>query len=99
MKTVCKEFAGKDGPNRITKRLLAVPLEPELVAVATAFVVLQEARHAADYDLGSPMNRLDVNQKIALAKKAFRDWEVVSNTANARVFLAALLLQNRWNKA
>jgi hypothetical protein len=72
------------------------PLEPEFNRIANAFVELQEARHTADYDAGTPFDRNDVLQKIDLAERAFSDWDTVKNRPNANVFLAALLLNSYW---
>ena len=66
--------------------------------VATAFADLQEARHQADYDLSEVLTRVDVLQKLALARQAFADWQAIKGTPNAAVFLAALLLQRHWSQ-
>lgn len=100
MKTVCQQFSrsNKAGLGGGTKELATDPIEPELVKVAAAFVYLQEARHEADYDTALSLVRLDVQFKIAKAEQAFQDWRTIRNTSNAKVFLAALLLQSSWNK-
>jgi len=77
-------------------QLVMAPLEPEFNRIANAFVELQEARHTADYDAGTPFDRNDVLQKIDLAERAFSDWDTVKNRPNANVFLAALLLNSYW---
>lgn len=100
MKTVCQQFAKgrKADLGGGTKELATDPIEPALVNLAAAFVDLQEARHQADYDLSRTFIRLDVLSKVNSAEQAFRDWGSVKGQPNAVVFLAALLLQNRWNK-
>jgi hypothetical protein len=102
MKTSCKAFATQKivDPNNQDNllQLLTTPLEPQLVAVSAAFVDLQEARHRADYNLSQPIQKVFVQQKIALCKQAFNDWQSIRSAPNARVFLAALLLQHRWNR-
>jgi hypothetical protein len=95
MKTVCVQFAA-GSPAARTLPLVALPLAPDLVSVASAFVELQEARHSADYDTSMVFNRFDVLQKIRTARRAFTSWTVVRGTPNASVFLAALLLQKHW---
>ena len=100
MKNVCKQFAQGSSANLdpATEALIVAPLEPELARIADAFRILQEERHRADYDLSAPFERFDVLQKIDLARRAFTDWQAVRQTNNAKVFLAALLFQARWNK-
>jgi hypothetical protein len=44
------------------------------------------------------LTRVDVLQKIALARQAFADWRAIKGTSNAAVFLAALLLQRHWSQ-
>jgi hypothetical protein len=73
-------------------------LEPELQSIAMTFVRLQQLRHAADYDLSQAFDRVTVLEAIELAKAAMADWSKVRNTQNSNVFLAALLLHNRWNR-
>jgi hypothetical protein len=97
MKDVCGEFArGTFSKGSGTIHLVALPLEAPLRDVAAAFVALQEARHNADYDVSSTLTKLDALQKIALARTAFTNWQAVRRLPNARVFLAALLLQRQW---
>lgn len=101
MKIVCKQFArgSVDNLAQDTARLIVAPIEPELRNIANTFVVLQEARHDADYDLSFPIDRVNVLQKIALVEKAFDDWKVVCKRHNSVTFLAALLLQRQWNRS
>lgn len=98
MKTVCKAWAiGKlDSISESTRALVTPPIEPELKAVALAFVNLQEARHAADYDLSRPLDRVEALAHIEQARQAFADWRTIRLKRNAGVFLAALLFENRW---
>lgn len=100
MKNVCKQFAQGAAENLeiATGALIVPPLEPQLARVAKAFLILQEERHRADYDLSVPFERIEVRQKIDLVREAFADWQAVRRSDNAQVFLAALLLQGRWNK-
>lgn len=77
---------------------MASPLSPDLVRVAGAFVVLQDARHAGDHDLGSTLTQRDAVRLVLLAGDASDAWERVRGTPNAAVFLTALLLHERWNR-
>ncbi len=100
MKQVCKEYARGSITNAASpsNALTVRPIQPELQRVGTAFVELQELRHAADYDLSRPFNRINVLRNIELARAAFRDWHSVRNTPNAEVFLAALLFEKSWTR-
>lgn len=75
-----------------------MPLDAQLKAVANAFVGLQEERNAADYNAGRQVNRVNVLEFVADAEAAFADWARVRNTANAAVFLTALLLNRQWSR-
>lgn len=79
-------------------RLLVRPVEPELQTVAEAFVELQFHRHAADYDSTQVFDRTRVLAIIGQARDAANAWYRIRNAPNANVFLAALLLNSRWNR-
>ena len=95
MRNACEQFAKS---STSIFRLLIPPIEAELQSVAEAFVELQHQRHTADYDLSQQFNRIAVLEIIGLAKTAMSDWNKVRNQPNANVFLAALLLNSRWNR-
>ncbi len=97
-KTVCKQVAA-GALSAATDTLVSPPLEAELRSVAEAFVELQDARHNADYDMSRSVVRLNALSNIARATQAFRDWRSVRQAPNAKVFLAALLLQKSWSRA
>jgi uncharacterized protein (UPF0332 family) len=98
MKNTCVQFATAQGPAALG-RLLSTPLEPQINSVARAFVDLQELRHRADYNLLEPFAKKEALEAIGLAKHAMQDWKLVRKNPNASVFLAAMLLQNRWTKS
>ena len=98
MKSVCKAWAVGMPTNlpASTGTMVSAPIEPQLTDVASAFVRLQNARHAADYDLTRTFNRLYSISLLGSAEQAFRDWAAVRTTPNAGVFLAALLFEKQW---
>jgi hypothetical protein len=98
MKSACSQFAKSNGPDSLA-HVLTTPLDPKLNNVAAAFVSLQELRHRADYNLMEPFAKLEAAAAISLAKSAFDDWKDVRQSQNAKVFLAALLLQQRWSRS
>jgi hypothetical protein len=99
MKNVCLQFGGVSGkaPQKL-QALLSAQLSSGLVTVARAFVDLQEARHAADYDLSTDFNRADTLSHIQKVETAFSAWRRERNSSDARVFLIALLVNERWHK-
>jgi uncharacterized protein (UPF0332 family) len=100
MNRVCKQFAqGSQGAlSEQTQKLVTATIEPEIARVASVFVALQEARHTVDYDVTARFSRLSVLRYIAVVQRAFRNWNRVRGRRNAKVFLAALLLQDRWGR-
>jgi hypothetical protein len=71
----------------------------DLSLVAKAFVALQDARHAADYDLSRRFTRSDARDYVQQATDAFCAWELVKGHRAARVYLVALLLDGRLGRS
>lgn len=69
-----------------------------LSGIAEAFAVLQEARHAADYDPGYTTSILDASLLLDLAHAALADFAAIQSDPDTQVFLAALLLSDRWTR-
>jgi hypothetical protein len=92
-KSVCELFA-KDGVTGLTTS----PIDPNLLYVVSSFKELQEARHAADYDLTETFDRVQVLGLVQRGKDAMAKWRMVRSSPNANVFLAALFLHNKWNR-
>jgi hypothetical protein len=90
MKEAAKRFESQRLPDTI-KPLVPIPLPSDLVALAQCFIRLQEERHAADYDLTSPFDRVRAQDAVDLASRLFTYWEKVKATEAARLFLAALV--------
>jgi uncharacterized protein (UPF0332 family) len=49
----------------------------EVKTVANTFVILQEARHEADYDLTRTFSRDEALRFVQMAREAFEAWEAV----------------------
>jgi hypothetical protein len=102
MKAVCSQYAKGTAAasfNQQIAPLLSFPIETDLMIVANAFVELQEARHLADYDLSIKFSRVDALAFINSATAAFKGWNNVRLTPNARVFLIDLLLRKSWSRS
>ena len=63
---------------------------PALVDLADTFLLLQESRHAADYDPAARFARRDVQDLVQRSEKAFRLWRRL-NRHERDILLLALL--------
>jgi len=70
----------------------------ELVTLAGLFVLLQEERHSADYDVAAVFNRADVLTLVEDLMVAGSGWAAVRSSDNAKIFLADLLLRKSWSR-
>jgi len=95
MKEACRWFAPNGQPPKSLVTLLGaapqVQASVELRRVAEAFVVLQEERHRADYDVQALFTRQSATELVARARLAFDDWEAAKADALRSVFLVILL--------
>jgi uncharacterized protein (UPF0332 family) len=66
-----------------------------LLTITSAFVQLQQDRHAADYDDSIEWERSDVLDRVTMVKHAFASWRAIRNQPEAQQFLASLLLKPR----
>jgi len=64
----------------------------ELLAVAKAFIGLQEARHEADYDNAKTWTSTEARAKIADAQIAFQNWQQIRTNPSANEYLLSLLV-------
>jgi hypothetical protein len=88
-------------PQSLPKDIVLEPISQRLVNVAASFVDLQEARYLADYDALDSTSRVSLQwaqENVSKAESAFRDWNVVKRSEEAKVFLAALMFAQRWNR-
>jgi len=70
----------------------------ELKTVANAFILLQQARHDADYDLTFRLSRKEALEFAQMAREAFEGLEAVKKTDDARLYLACFHLWKRWDE-
>ena len=88
--------------SKVCRTYLQQPLrgntDPRLINVAQAFVDLQDARVAADYDLRSTIAQIDAARLIGSLAGVLTVWPDVARSSQGRVFLAKLLLGPRLNR-
>jgi len=85
----------KDLPEDI---VLPEVIPEELANMAKIFKELQEARHAADYDVLAEFDPPEVLLLVERTEQAFADWNNIRTSECARVFLATLVFGKFWNK-
>jgi len=71
------------------------PLPPALRQVASAFVYLQEERHAADYDNHEQWSATDVKATLNITRSAFQNWQSIRTDPMAGNYLLAMLLSKQ----
>jgi hypothetical protein len=98
MKQACEQFReDKRFPDQL-KAITSASIPDDLKEVANAFVLLQEARHAADYDVARVWNPADTTAMLRRTREAFEAWERVRTQQIATVFLVNLLLGSKWKR-
>lgn len=99
MKDVSEMFARGNRP-KLFQGLAAPAISEELKLVARAFVELQLERHTADYDRQGTTPPAKAMELVDLAERAFRAWETVKGSDEARIYVSSFLLyQSTWNKS
>lgn len=67
----------------------------ELTKVARSFIVLQQARHDADYNLEKPLDRDDAIAQVNRANSAFASWEMTRDSDIAKEYLFSPLFKEK----
>ena len=84
------------------KSVFPDPIPIEIVQLSTAFVTLQQARHAAEYDLLQALTHQQVITHVTAAEQAFAAFRTLLANPAAKnaidLFLSSLLLIDRWKK-
>lgn len=71
--------------------------QEQLKGIAKTFVLLQIARHEADYDLTRTFARQEVLDLIERAETCFKEWEDAKRSEDARLFLACFHMWKKWD--
>ena len=69
-----------------------------LIEIADAFIRLQEARHTADYDLNDELSIDEASELHLVLETALENLARVEDQPATVIFLAALLLDDRWTR-
>lgn len=97
MRRVAATFYGQQLPRSLRSDEAYVAPE-DLRIVARAFFELQDARHAADYDLTRDFTRAQALTFVQRVRDAFAAWGRIRNTDAGRLFLGSFLLWRRWDE-
>lgn len=89
MRRTCQAFVAHGGAGPLLD-LLAGPLEAEIRRLAQSFVVLQQARQAADYDVLHTLTREETLSVVDDLRDAIAGWRRMEGHPNRVVFLVAL---------
>lgn len=92
MKHVAQQFAADNISPKLRPGLNGQAPQPELKALAEAFVDLQQARHEADYNRARRFTRREALDQVELARRAFANWETIRSSPQADTFLTGLLV-------
>lgn len=93
MAEACKGFAGGNLNKGLKPCLQSI--STDLKDIAATFRSLQQSRHDADYNILQRPKKTDARQAIQDAKRVFLSWDQVKGTDEARIFLLALLVDER----
>ena len=102
MKNAMASFLTADSLSRFSSEIrISCTFSRDIAYVAKAFGDLQDARHLADYDV------IDFEGKVGLpwasecvdkAERIFEAWDRAKSAETAKVFLASMILGNKWAK-
>ena len=97
MKRVCGRFKASKLDQPLLD-LVGTAASSKLQAVARNFVLLQEARHSADYDLSYSVTAPEAFKYLRLSIEAMEAWDSIQTSAEANIFILSLLLWKNWEK-
>jgi hypothetical protein len=97
MAEACKGFAGGN-LNKGLKPCLQLPISTNLKDIAATFQSLRQSRHDADYNILQQPKKTDARQAVRDAERVFKLLENIKGSEEARLFLLALLLDERVKK-
>jgi len=87
--------SGGGETNHGASNSMEVTRRTELTNVAQSFIILQQARHDADYNLDRPLDPADAVAQVDQAHSAFVSWGIASDSEAAREYLFSLLFNEK----
>lgn len=97
MKKICGRFMASKLDQPLLD-LIGPSASSDLQTVVRSFVLLQEARHSADYDLSYAPTGNEAVKHLRLALEAIEAWDRIQGSAEANIFILSLLLWKNWEK-
>src|SRR5206468_136362 len=76
MKSASSRFASAQ-PADVEALTGGLPIPPQLQSVASAFVGLQKMRHEADYNVVARFTRVEAENLVGRARRAFDEWQTI----------------------
>lgn len=97
MKETCGKFLASPLAKPLSD-LIGQTASADLQRVARNFIVLQNARHLADYDMSWQLNRPQTLQYVQQAQDARDAWLRIRKSGEANVFVLSIFLWKQWEK-
>jgi hypothetical protein len=94
LRTVCEDVVKTTLPTKYTKYVSRHGFGPNINALATAVVDLQEKRHAADYDPLFRVNMSDARLAVATSRTALTRFKRITS-AQRKAFVSLLVFSPR----
>jgi hypothetical protein len=96
MAEACKGFAAGNLNMRLKPCLPVV--SPSLIEFAKILLELRQSRHEADYNILQKPTKTEAKTAVDDASRAFSLWLTIKGTTEERVFLLAMLMDERLGK-
>jgi hypothetical protein len=93
MAEACKGFASGNLSMKLQPCLPVV--SPSLKEFAKILLELRQSRHEADYNILQKPTKTEAGTAVDDATRAFGLWQTIKGTAEERVFLLAVLMDDR----
>lgn len=101
MRKVCDIYVHSTRQQRFPPpldRLHAGPPDNRLIEIADVFIRIREARETADYDLRTTIGQAEAQSLLEQTEIAHWHLDQIRDFPETRIFLAALLLSDRWTR-
>lgn len=99
VKSAAASFADEELPAIAAPYLAFRRVPSELQGVCRTLIVLQEARHRADYDAAANFTRREAADHVRAAMEAVETWSEIRTDEFSRLFLGAIGDWKAWSKS